>query len=132
MREAAKVHQLKIGIAELDKGISASIPYADLIWALRVYDFHRMGLSLRRRISLLGRVTVPPATTSTVTFGPLYLPTFSITNSDGSNPQSEFFLWAPPFAQVRPGEPPVHVLAALTQYLEALAPFVREFDSLGR
>ena len=132
MRESAKSRHLVIDCPELDRRISDRVPYVDLVWALRVYDFHRLGLRNQKGAFLLAKVKVPALSTSTIAFGPLSSPTFDVTNSDGSLPRAEFLFWAPPFAQVLPGEPPVHILAALLQYLEALALFLPEFESLTR
>jgi hypothetical protein len=123
LREEAKSGALNVTASEFDRKIEEQVPHWDLIRALRIHDFHRSGLGHRWGAILVTEVALAPRGIGTISLGPL--PDLTV-NLSGELLKSEFLLWAPPYAQVRSGAPPVHIVAALKQYLSGVELLVRD------
>lgn len=114
LREASKERRVAASLSELDTLLDVHVPYWHLIWAVRVQDFHRAGLS---RDSDGVVATVPAFSTIALD---LSEPPRAHLLEGNDEAAKAIFVWAPPYVQVGANTEPIAILDALDAYLAGM------------
>jgi hypothetical protein len=122
LREASKEGRIKYSVAELDALFEKHVPHWKLVWAVRIHDFHKAGLSPDPENPYGLLTTVPGHSTIVVQLNE-EPPRIRLVEGS-ADAAGAIFMWAPPYVQIGADAKPIPILDAVEPYLDGMRSLV--------